>query len=79
MEYKFYNKLPAKERKKLRAVMLEQRQNYLKVMALLDRTIISAMEERVELVDKFLKGEIHLQYYVKRQKYLSEYITKVIQ
>lgn len=75
-DYKFYNQLSIEKKREVRTLLERQKENILKQRELLDKNLMAALKERIQLIDKLLHNEIHFEYYVQRQKYLGEYIKK---
>ena len=76
VKYKFYQNLSVKEKKKTRELFNSLDNHYNKGIKLIENSILKVMKERKELNKKFLKNEIHLEYWNKRRKYLTDFIIK---
>lgn len=74
-DYKHYSNYSLEEKKKLRALMQSQKEKIKAQRDLIENSIMKAYKERLDLIDKFLHNEVHVEYYVKRQTYLGKYIA----
>jgi hypothetical protein len=73
---KFYKQMKLKDRVILKESVLRQKKNFIAQRDLLERSLMAAQRERILLVDRLLKEEVDIAYYVKRQEFLHNYINK---
>ena len=73
-DYKHYSNYSVEEKKKLRELMQSQKDKIKAQRDLFEKSIMAAFKERLDLIEKFLHNEVHVEYYAKRQEYLGKYI-----
>jgi hypothetical protein len=73
-DYKHYSNYSVEKKKELRIVMARQKEMLKEQRRLIETSLLAAINERIQLTDKFLHNEVHLDYYIKRQEYLGKYV-----
>jgi hypothetical protein len=79
VENTFFFGLKPEKRRGLRKLLEQQRAVFVKERDLIDKSIAAVIRERIELVDRLLKNDVSIEYYVKRQAYLNKYVTTFFQ